>query len=549
VAHGPCESCGSSDARFTYPDGSQHCFSCKDHRFADRGAVVGGRMDEGPPSHRLEKAPAPARKSGLIEVEVDALVPRKITLETSQHFGVGYGELRGDRCQVYPYADARGRVVAQKLRFEGKRFQIVGDAKKMGLFGAHLWKNGGKYLIVTEGEVDALSFSQVQGNKWPVVSIPNGAQNALKDCKASLEWLETFETVVLAFDADEPGRAAAQEVAALLSPGKAKIVHWPEGIKDANDLLKAGRAKELVECFWNAHAWRPDGLLTGDAVWERLLLKDSVGAVKVPHSGLQTKTRGIQPAETWLLVAGTGSGKSTTSREWAAQFAAQGIKVGYIGLEEGIRTSAIGLLGVLTNRRLLLEENLDPREPDIRKAFDRIKDKVVYYDHFGSLESDHLVSKIRFMFKGEGCRVVFLDHISIVVSGMDGERDERRELDRLCTKLSSLVQETRCSIVAVCHLSRKEGTPHEEGRPVTLADLRGSHGLAQLGYTIISLERDQQAATDDERDLSLVRVVKCRHTGMTGPAGYVRYHPDTGRQLEELDAPVTLTDGDAQGTL
>jgi len=144
-------------------------------------------MDEGPTSHRLESAPT--TKRGLIDVEVDALESRKITLETAQHFGVGYGELFGERCQVYPYMDARGRVVAQKLRFQGKRFQIVGDAKKMGLFGAHLWRDGGKYLIVTEGEVDALSYSQVQGNKWPVVSIPNGAQNALKDCKANLEWL------------------------------------------------------------------------------------------------------------------------------------------------------------------------------------------------------------------------------------------------------------------------------------------------------------------------------------------------------------------------
>ena len=49
---------------------------------------------------------------------------------------------------------------------------------EVNLFGQHKWKPGGKMITVTEGEVDAMSVSQVQGNKWPVVSVPSGAQSA-----------------------------------------------------------------------------------------------------------------------------------------------------------------------------------------------------------------------------------------------------------------------------------------------------------------------------------------------------------------------------------
>jgi twinkle protein len=145
--------------------------------------------------------------------------------------------------------------------------------------------------------------------------------------------------------------------------------------------------------------------------------------------------------------------------------------------------------------------------------------------------------------------VIFLDHLSIVGSGLDGVQDERRSLDRMMTKLASLAQETQCAVVAVSHLSRREGTPHEEGRTITLADLRGSHGLSQLAHTVIAIERDQQADDEDERNRSTVRVLKCRFTGDTGPAGYLRYHVDTGRQLEELETAEELTEAGDDGTL
>ena len=74
--------------------------------------------------------------------------------------------------------------------------------------------------------------------KWAVVSIKRGAASAVKDVKESLEYIESFDNIVICFDKDKAGQEAAQKVATIIKPGKAKIVTLPNGYKDPNDMLK-----------------------------------------------------------------------------------------------------------------------------------------------------------------------------------------------------------------------------------------------------------------------------------------------------------------------
>lgn len=515
---GPCDNCGSSDGNHTYPEGNSYCFVCKASTPAPGGAP--------------RSAPKAERTKGLIEVEVQAIPKRKIGEEAAQKFGYGYGEYEGRKCQVATYRHPKtGRPIAQKLRFAGKDFKVLGNAKAMPLFGAHLWAGGGRSITITEGEIDALSVSQAWDNKFPVVSIPNGAGGAPEAVKGALEFLETFEKVVLMFDQDEEGAKYALECAALLSPGKAFIATLPQGAKDANDLTMAGRSAEIVKAFWEAKPWRPDELVTVDDVWRRLLEQGSTVGLPVPHAGLMRALRGLRPAEITVLLAATGAGKSTVCREWATGLALAGHKVGYVGLEEGVTRSLVGLLSVAVSRPLHLEESPDLKATDVVAAYEALRQNVVFYDAFGSLDPDHLIGKMRFMAKGEGCKVLFLDHLSILTSGGELALDERRVLDRTMTRLASFVQETKTHVVAVAHLSRREGTPHEEGRRVNLADIRGTHGIAQLAHNVVAIEREQNG---DQPNVSTVRVLKNRYAGLTGAVGELEYNTTTGRQLERV---------------
>lgn len=516
MSHVPCNACGSSDAGYRYPDGHFHCHKC--------GAHEGGSD----PATYEDAEPKPT--TGMIHVEVSGVPVRSIRDATAKVWRYGYGEYQGERCQVATYCDDRGRPVAQKLRFKGKRFQILGDAKRMGLYGQHLWRDGGKMVVITEGELDALSVSQAQNDRWPVVSLPNGAQGAAKAIAGASEWLEKFEKVVLMFDDDEVGKAAAETAATVLSPGKAYIATI-RGFKDANDALKAGDTKAIVDAMWGAKPWRPDAILSFDDVWQRVMSRDPQPGFPIPHSGVQASLDGLRPGEITVLVAGTKTGKSTMAREWAAHLVQNGVRLGYIGLEDGAERTVLGLASVLVNRRLFRASKEELRAPDVVAATEKLRASVMIYDDHGVFDVDNLVSRMRFLAVAEKVQVIVLDHLTIVTSGGELENDERRTIDKLMTELVAFVKDTRVHVLAIAHLSRQKGTPHEDGARITLSSIRGSHGIPQLAWNIVALERNLQA-TGPDADVSLVRVLGCRETGRTGVAGYVRFHTDTGRQLE-----------------
>jgi twinkle protein len=444
-----------------------------------------------------------------------------------------YGIANGQ--QIANYRDKDGNVVAQKLRSARKEFTARGDFGKALLFGQHLWRDGGKMIVITEGEIDAMSVAEIQDRKWPVVSVPNGAQSAPKALAKQLEWLEKFETVVLMFDNDAPGKKAAAECAELFTPGKCKIATLP--LKDANDMLKAGRGSEVINAMWGAKAYRPDGIVNGAETWDRLQTRKKVESKPYPWDGLNLLVEGFRRGELTMMTSGSGMGKTEVAGQVMYDLACNSDEtVGLLHLEENIERSCDRWLGLHLKKRIHLESVRSTIAPaDVRAAWEATlgTGRVFLYDHFGSTADDNLIAKIRYLAKGCGCTTILLDHISIVVSGME-DGDERRTIDNLMTKLATLAQELNIRLLVISHLKRPDGTPHEEGGRVTAGQLRGSHSLLQLSFTVIALERNQQ---DPERKLwTRVRVLKCRHTGNTGHACWLKYNTETG-WLEESTPP------------
>jgi twinkle protein len=472
----------------------------------------------------------------LTSVSYRDLTKRGINEQTCRHWSYGVSEYHGRQVQVAQFYTSSGELVAQKLRYPDKSFVVLGDIKRAGLYGEHLWRDGGRMVVVTEGEIDALSVSQLQGNKWPVVSIPNGAQSAKKAVASSLEWLDKFETVVFMFDSDEAGQKAAVECAQLLPPGKAKIAKLP--LKDANEMLVANRGPEVIDAMWGAKVYRPDGIIGGEELWDALQREDSGRSVPYPYEGLNQKLLGLRTGELVTLCAGSGIGKSAICREIAHHLMRMGETVGYIALEESVKRTMQGFIGIELNRPIHL--GVQASQPEMREAFDRIKDRICCYDHFGSTDSDNLMAKIRYMVKALGCSFVVLDHLSIVVSGQE-DGDERRNIDNLMTQLRTLVEQVGCGLILVSHLKRPDGVGHEEGAQTSLSQLRGSAAIGQLSDAVIGLERDQQ---DPElRNVTKVRVLKSRFTGDTGLATFLLYDKKTGR-LSETEDPA-LKGGDS----
>ena len=401
--------------------------------------------------------------------------------------------------------------------------------KEADLYGQWLWRDKGKSVTIVEGELDALAMSQAFDHKWPVVSIKTGAAGAKKDIKQAIEWLEGFESVVFMFDNDEVGQKAALECAALLSPRKAKIARLP--LKDASEMVMAGRHAELVDAFWGAREFAPDGIINGVDLWEEVSTEKEVFSTPYPYSGLNEKIGGCRLGEIVTVTAGSGLGKSQLTREFAYHLLNEGATIGYVALEESSKRTAQGLMSLHLNKLVHLEDV--PKE-ELKEAFDATlgTGRVFMYDHWGSTESDNLLSKIRYLARGCGCQYVILDHISIVVSGIEGG-DERRIIDNMMTNLRSLTEELNIGLIVVSHLRRPNGDKgHEEGVMTSLSQLRGSAAIAQLSDIVIGLERNQQDAETSNQ--TTVRVLKNRWSGETGVAGQLMYSKETGRMSEDL---------------
>jgi twinkle protein len=517
VTHAPCPRCKSVDNLAIYDDGHGWCFT-PNCGYRQQG-------DDVKENNIIEEK----YEMEFIKGESEALKKRGITKATVEKWSYEIGEFKGKKVQIANYKKD-GRVIAQKLRFPNKDFLFIGDTKEAGLYGKHLWEKG-KMISIVEGELDALSVSQAQGNKWPVVSVPTGAAGAKKAIQNDLEYLENFESVILMFDQDEAGQSAIDDCVQLFSPGKVKIATLP--LKDPNEMVQAGRSAEIINQIWNAKSYRPDGIIDGKDTWELVSTSQKVDSVPYPFNGLNNMTQGIRKGEIVTITAGSGVGKSQVCREIAYSLMLQDQKVGYLALEENTKRTALGFIGLYLNKPIHLQ-SVDYTMEELKDGFDNVlgTGNLYLYDHWGSMEISNLFSKIRYLVKGMGCSHIILDHITIILSGLEGG-DERRLLDFVMTKLRSLVEEVQCSLILVSHLRRPQGDKgHEEGVRTSLNQLRGSHGIAQLSDIVIGCERNQQ--DEENPDLTTVRVLKNRWTGETGVANTLFYSKETGRMLESL---------------
>ena len=522
----PCPHCRDKGGDYDgdnlcwYEDGHGFCFACQTW-FPAEGHDGGERKER---TTRMSKNLLP-------DGEFKALAKRKLTANTLAKFGYSISELNGQGIHIAPYYDQHGELCAQHIRFPDKSFIWRGAAKGVQMFGQHLWREGGKRIVITEGEIDAMSVSQLQDNKWAVVSLPSGVGSAVKSVTDNLEYLESFENVILCFDNDEPGRDAVQKVAPLFTPGRVQIAVLP--LKDASDMMQAGRGAEVIQCLWQAKTYRPDGIVSAKDLLDDLLTDPPKGYT-TPYPKLNEMLQGVRKGELFLATAGSGIGKSTLIHEIARHFVKEhGLTVGIMALEESKKRTLERYVGMELNIPIHAPKGrAQVTKEQLTEAFNTVAagDKLWFYDHFGSTDIDNLLTKIRYMIKALNIDFLVLDHISIVVSGISTDEGERKTIDMLMTALRSLIEETGVGILAIVHLKRPDkGKSYNEGRQVSLTDLRGSGSLEQLSDVVVALERNQQ--DENASDLALIRVLKSRLIGFVGTCDTLRYYHDTGRLL------------------
>jgi twinkle protein len=342
---------------------------------------------------------------------------------------------------------------------------------------------------------------------------------------------------------DKQGQDAAEKVAQLFSPNKCKIMRMEH--KDANEYLKMGQREAFNNCWWAAKPYTPAGIINLKDLGASLYEEEYCETCPYPWPKMNEKTYGMRTGEVTTFCSGAGMGKSSITRELMHHLLRNTEdNIGILALEESIKHTAWNIMSVEASARLYIKEVRSGYSQEQLKEWQEAtinSGRFFAFDHFGSIENDEILARLRYMAQALDIKWVILDHLSILVSGQE-DTDERRSIDILMTKLRSLVEQTGICLLLVSHLRRPSGDRgHEDGREISLSHLRGSASIGHLSDTVIALERNQQDDDPIISNTTTIRILKNRYTGDTGISTHLFYNKDTGR-MTEIDNPFDTGD-------
>ncbi len=524
--HGECDSCGSSDANAFYSNGTSYCFSCS--KWA-KGETEG---DYVPPRNKVANME-------LLDYEYVDLAKRKIPEAICKKFRYGLGvDRNGNKVQIANYFDKEKQVVGQKLRYANKDFKFVGDAKTSTMFGQSLWGNTGRKLVITEGEIDALSYATATDGKYPVVSIRGGANSAKKEISQHIDWITGYEEVYIWFDNDEAGRAAVNDVVQLIPVDKLRIIRHPD-YKDANEVLQYKGKAGVIQSFYNAERYKPDDIVTPLDMLDTIAEPIEVG-FSYAYDGLTQMLYGRRFGEVVTIGAGVSVGKTDFVMTQMAHDISQGWKVATFMLEQSVKETLLRTAGKIDGKHYHLP-NIEIDKDVLKETVSSMDGNLFMFDNFGANTWEVIREKIRYMAYNYECRIFYIDNLTALNSHA---ADERRNLDALMSEVAGLAKELDIWIMLVSHLNPpKTGASHEAGGKTEQNQFTGSRAIMRWSYTMLGIERNTLHEEPDERNKGLIRVLKDRFSGnATGRTVGFHYDRDTGLVHEtETDFEIEQT--------
>lgn len=521
---------------------------------------------------------------GLVAGQIMELKHRGLSEDTCQKYNIRCAKYTGylsknvkvdnELVALFP-TYKHGRVIRQKLK-------VVSDKKKQGLkgdntqatalFGQQLFSPNKQIpIVVTEGEEDAAAIWQMTkalGKPLPAVSINNGANHAQKEIEANLEWLCGFKEVLFAFDMDGPGHDAFQACMSLFEPGQAKRVKMP--LKDANEMLLAGRTDEMRACLWNAEIVKPNTIVFPHEIVEKVLQKPSYG-ISWPWKAMDKATYGMRRGEVYLLAAATSVGKTEFVREIITGLINNECKVGLFSFEQQPEQTMQRFIGALMNKRIYLPGCSGWDDEEISSHLNKLKDSIALYQpESGQISIESVLINIRFLAKAHKMAFFVIDNLKALATNpvIDGKRVAAHDYaSHAMGQFVALAKQLNINIFVVNHLANdkislqayvstspknheeymsrtaedmqgyvnKPGLSWERGRTPGIENIWGSGAIKDLTDVIIVLSRDRVSKDSDIHRTTKVTFLKNRiDSNYEGFSFDLKYNYDTGRLTEDF---------------
>lgn len=534
-----CVDCGSSDAKqiFEKQDGStnSYCFACE--KFDPMTNDIA-------PIKSVPVKPKIFNLNDYSKLPSADILDRGLKKETVALFGVKleFDEATGKISKHYYPDTKQGKVTGYEVRsVANKLFSSLGDRRgAVDLWGREIaLKNGSNKLFITEGRCDAMALYQcIVENTAPkyknylpsVVSLTRGASGGHKDIINNRSFIEKYREVVLVLDNDKAGEKVTKDI--LKSFPSFKVCKLP--LKDANDMLLAGRGKELYQAaVWDSTIQRlGETISVDDALIEEALTRPVMG-LSYPWPSLDRLTYGIRESTIIILGAAPKQGKSEFKNQLVHHLTMfHGKQVGVYDLEAHPIKTLKQVASKEAKTNFLKPDNVYCDDL-LRDTLNKFKGKISLYDRAGSRNWEDIRVAIEEQYLLDGIQHFFLDPLSALVSRLNSS-EGNDELNLILTDMADLVNKYPITIFAFTHLNPKmKGVKsHEEGGKVLSQEFSGSRACEKWSNLGLGIERDRSdACPEEKRNYSKLKILYCRDWGNYGSVDMF-YNTETTEYLE-----------------
>ena len=409
---------------------------------------------------------------------------RNIPAEILERYRIGES---GDLI-VFPFLLPDGELVLAKTRkaVDGAKPRPTAKECEPILFGWHTIDPNAREVVITEGEIDALSWAAYG---WPAMSLPFGGGKEGKQnwIESDFERMERFERIYLATDMDKLGDDAAAEIADRL--GRHRCYRVKMLFKDGNECLTNGVTKEaMAQAIREAASLEPDGLRKPtdftDAVIH--LFHPAEGehiGYRTPYGKLGAKLL-FRPAEMTLWSGASGAGKSQILSDCTVDWIKQGAR---------ICVSSLEMKGAATLKRMCKQTTgVDrPTVPFIRAALQWLTQGLLIYDLTGKASVEALIKIFDYARAKYGCDQFIVDSLMRLGVASDDYVGQEKAVFRLVDwAISSNVH-----LHVVAH-ARKGGSTG--GAPET-EDIKGAMEIGANAFNIVTVWRNRNLEDDIKR--------------------------------------------------
>lgn len=414
-----------------------------------------------------------------------------------------------------------GELVNTKFRTGDKCFKLVSGAELLP-YNIDAIK-GQKECIITEGEMDALSFYEC--GRHDVVSVPNGANANLDYLDDYIEeYFEDKETIYIASDTDTKGVLLRDELLRRFGAERCRILEYGEGCKDANEHLMKFGSKSLLQCIATAPEIKVEGVFTVsdfeqslDALFENGWQK----GVTIGHDNFD-RLCSFETKRLCIVTGIPGSGKSEFIDEIAERLNMRyGWRFAYFSPENApLAYHASKLIEKFTGKRFN-RQSLTFGE--YKQVKEHIEQDFYFIAPTDNYRVDNILEKAKYLVRRRGIKALVIDPYNRLESEQ-GTRNETQYISELLDKLTNFAQRNDLLIILMAHPTKQPKNKDGVIEAPTLYDISGSANFFNKADFGIVVHRNRLENTVEVH----VQKVKFRHLGECGTALF-KYNLNNGR--------------------